>query len=115
MEREKREVVTPVGKVKVILKAWLTGRERREIRSVLLEEVKFGQTSEGETTPEYNIQGSVLDKAQDKSFETVIISIGEKTDNIVDTVLDMRDEDFDFITKEIDKITASIDEESKKK
>lgn len=115
MEREKKEIITPIGKVKVVLKAWLTGRERREIRSVLLEEIKFGQSSDGETTPEYNIQGSVLEKAQDKAFETVIISIGENAEKVVDSVLDMRDEDFDFVVKEIDKITGGIDEEGKKK
>ena len=45
----------------------------------------------------------------------MIVSINGSNENIVDTVLDMRDEDFNFIVAEIDKITWGIDEEDKKK
>ena len=116
MERETKDITTPIGQQKVILKAWLTGRERRDIRSVILEEVKFEQNADGsDVTPGYNISGSVLNKAQDKAFESVVVSVDGNTEKIVDTILDMRDEDFDFIVKEIDKITGGIDEEGKKK
>ena len=115
MERETKEIIIPVGKNKIIIKSWLTGRERRAIRSVLLEEVKFGQTGEGEVAPEYNIQGSVLNKAQDKAFESVIVSIDGNSDDIVNNILDMRDKDFDFVVKEIDEVTGGTSEEDKKK
>ena len=115
MERENIKVTTPTGKQEIVLKAWLTGKERREIRSVLLDEVKFGQSDDGEATPEYNIQGSVLNLAQDKAFEVVVISVDGNTEKLVETILNMRDTDTEFIVKEIDKITGGIDEETKKK
>lgn len=116
MERETKEIVTPIGKHKVVLYEWLTGRERRNIRSVLLEGINFEQSPDNEeASPGYNIQGSIINKAQDKSFESVIKSIDGKTEGIADIVLDMRDEDFDFIVLEVDKITTSIDKEAKKK
>lgn len=116
MERETKEVTTPIGQQKVVLKEWLTGRERRDIRSVLLEEVNFEQnTDSSEAKPAYKIHGSVLNKAQDKAFESVVVSVDGNAENIVNIILDMRDEDFDFIQKEIDKITGGIDEEDKKK
>ena len=115
MDRETKEIVTPIGKAKVVLKAWLTGRERREIRTVLLQEVKFERTGESDIAPEYSIQGSVLNKAQDKAFESVVVSVNGSTEKIIDTILDMRDEDFDFVVKEIDMVTGGIDEEGKKK
>ena len=119
-ERETKEIVTPIGAIKVVLKSWLTGRESREIRSVLLDNVDFSAVpkdanQESDLVPDYKIKGSVLEEAQDKAFETVIVSVDGKTEKVADIVLDMRDEDFDFVVKEIDKITGSIDEETKKK
>jgi len=115
-EREHIDFVTPEDKHKVIIKAWLTARERRSIRSVLLDGIKFS-VKEGEESPisDYNLEGSSLDKMQDIALTTVVISVNEKTDNILDTILEMKEVDFDFIIKEIDKITGSLDEDTKKK
>lgn len=120
MERETKEITTPIGNNKVVLKAWLTGRERREIRSVLLDNVNFsagskGADQEGDLQPDYEIKGSILEEAQNKAMETVVISIDGVAENIVDTLLDMRDTDFEFVSEEINKITGDTDEESKKK
>lgn len=118
MERETKEIVTPLGQNKIVIKAWLTGRERRAIRSVLLEGVSFSATSNEEenATPDYNFQGSALDKMQDKALETVVVSVDGKTENVLDILLDeLKEQDFEFVLAEIDKVTGGLSEEDKKK
>jgi len=128
MEREHIDFVTPEDKHKIVVKAWLTARERRSIRGVLLDGIKFSMKDDEETVKDkdgkevkkspiadYNLEGSSLDKMQDVTLKTVIISVNGETKDVLDAVLDMKEGDFNFIVKEIDKITGSLDEDSKKK
>ncbi len=115
-ERESIEIVTPIVKKKVLLKAWLTGREQRNIRSALLNGIKFSANPDEKVTPDYNFDGNTLNKMQDVSVENVVISVEGVTDNILDNILEMNSKDSDFIMQEIDKITkTNLSEEDKKK
>ncbi len=115
-ERESIEILTPIGKKKVLLKAWLTGREQRNIRSALLNGIKFSANPDDKVTPDYNFDGDTLNKMQDIGVENVVISIEGVTTDILENILDMNSEDSDFIMKEIDKITkTNLSEEDKKK
>ena len=116
-ERENKEIVTPIGQHKIKIKTWLTARERRDIRSVLLENVQFAM-KEGEENPvsDYKLSANSLNQMQDKTLQTMIIDINGSTETILDTVLDMKEKDYDFIISEIDKITNDkIEAETKKK
>jgi len=109
MERELKKITTPIGKNVIELKSWLTGREKREIMSVFLSDTPIGKEKELE------IKGNKMIEAQNKTIEMVVASIdGEKEPkNILNKILDLRSDDFDFVLVEIDKITTS--ETSKKK
>ena len=37
MERETKEIITPIGQNKIVLKLWLTGQEKRRLTSVFLD------------------------------------------------------------------------------
>lgn len=115
-ERETLEIVTPIGNKKVLLKAWLTGRELRVIRSVLLGGINFAVSPEEKTTPDYNFDGATIDKMQDASINTIVISIDGIKEDILNQILDMHKKDFEFILEETDKISnAGTSEEGKKK
>lgn len=117
MEREYNELITPVSGQKVKVKAWLTGRERREIRSSLLDGVKFSPQVNGDApvSSDYQINASSIDKMQDIALKTIVVAVDDSTENILDRILDMRDEDYEFIVKEVEKVTNGLDEQSKKK
>lgn len=115
MEREYKEITLPVSNKVVKLKTWLTAREQRELRSVFLDNVSFAPSDEksGENLkPEFKMNGSLLDKAQDKAFEIIIESVDGKSDKVLDTVLDLRVEDYDFLVAEINKISNPSTEET---
>ena len=100
---ETKIIETPIGKRKIELKCWLTGRDRRAIESVFYEEIDISVS--GEKPDVKGIKGGIINRAQDKLIETVVVSIDGSGDNILNTVLDMHDDDFSFLIKEIDEIT----------
>jgi len=119
MEREYKEIVTPVGNHKVRIKTWLTGRERRAIRGIIFENVNLSsellEGKEEDIKPKYELGAEVIQKMQDKAFESIIEEIDGNKEDIVNRVLNMHEKDYDFIVKEIDKVTQSLSEDSKKK
>lgn len=129
-EREKVTITTPVEGIEVVLKAWLTGREQRAIRSIYLDQVKLSANDSIEDTikkadegaqekmhASYSLDGTILSKAQDAQIEQVVYSVGGKKEAVLDSVLDMRNEDFTFVMDAIKKILGDteLSEEDKKK
>lgn len=104
---ETKEIITPVGQHKIVLKSWLTGREKRLIQSVLLSDVNL---KEGK----YEIIGDKLTEMQDRTIETIVVSVDGSSDKNLEKILDMHSADFDFVLAEINKITNPLPEEIKK-
>lgn len=106
--RETKKIITPIGKKEVILKAWVTGREKRLLRKPFLKAMKL-QVQEGSPKIDDIDTSDLMDEAENLAIETLIISIGGKTDNLVETILDMKDKDYDFVINELNKITKDED------
>ena len=106
MERETTIIVTPIDGIEVIVKKWLTGREKREIQSVFYD-TKI-------TANDMSISGDKLTLAQDKTVEVTVISVNGKSDKILDDILDMKADDYDYVMEELNRITAPNDEFKKK-
>lgn len=80
MERETKEIITPVGKQKIVMYSYLLGGEKK---SFIYAE------------PE---------KAQDMIIEKLIVSIDGSNENILERVNNMHGKDYDFIFREISKV-----------
>lgn len=113
MDRETTTIKTPVDKHEIVLKSWITGREKRELRKPFLKEIKIS-LKKGEKDAEAESFNSfeAMNEAENKAIEIMIVSINGKKENILNTVLDMKEKDYSFIIKEINKITKEEDEES---
>lgn len=96
--QEQIEIATPVLGKKVVLRGYITGRIKQTIQSVLLSSTQV--TDEGKTT----FDGSVAVAAGNKALELIVLSVDGSTDNVLDAVLDLPEEDFDFVKAEVDKI-----------
>lgn len=110
MERETRSLTTPVKKQTVIIKDWITGREKRAITEVFLNGSEF---QEDGNKPKF--KGELVNTSQDITIKTLVVSVDGKTDNVLETVLDMHSEDFEFLITEINKIVNPKSEEELKK
>ncbi len=107
MNRETKEIITPLGQQKVILKAWITGREKRDINNAYLADTKVGKDKEIE------ISGNRFNAFQDRALELVVVSINGKSESLLKILLDeTKSGDFAFVWKEVDNI---INDSDKKK
>lgn len=106
-EREKREITTPVHKHRVVLKAWITGRERMAFEAPFLDAM---QLEVRERRPEFKkIEARKLAEETIKAtIETVVVSVDGNKENRGDRVLDMHGDDYDFVMKEIDKVKGGF-------
>lgn len=109
MNRETKIIFTPTDKHEIEIKTWLTGGEKRKITNAILNRAIFTkQTS--------NFDDDIISHAQDIALTTIITKIDNSEENILQKILDLRSEDFDFIVNEINKVTENkIDDEVKKK
>lgn len=111
MDRETITVNTPVDNHIVILKSYLTGKEKREIKNSELPRSINYSVEEG-------VQGidpvAFANNSEDMTLRTIIVSIDGKTDiDIVETVLAMKSVDSDFIVSEINNIVKGLSTEKK--
>ncbi len=111
MDRQFKEIVTPKGGHKVTLKAWLTGREKRNIQAVYLQDVDL-KASQGGAAQEYKISGGKFYEAQNVAINTLVVSVDGSKEGVLEKVLDMRAVDFDFLVAEINKLTSGEEEAS---
>lgn len=111
MQRETKTIITPVSKQKIEINTYITGREKRAMVNVFLDgKVNFNS----DTQQLGGISSTVVDKAQEIAWNTVVVSIDGVKESIVDRILDMRDVDYNFIVNAVNDVTKDQDFEQKK-
>lgn len=98
-ERSTHELETPSGK-KLVLKDYITARERNAIRSVLTAEVSV--TATGPQLKE--LKEGLLDRAERVLIENVVVSYDGAPESIVDRLLDSSPAEYDFVNDAAGKI-----------
>jgi len=112
MTRETKEIVLPNGTDKIILNAYITGRDRRKMTSVFLKEEK---DISPECIKQKGLKGTLYEEAQDMAFKIIVVSINGKKDgddngdgtkfSVVDFILDLPSKDFEFVVKEVNDVS----------
>ena len=103
MTREIITIETPVEKKKIVLNKWLSGRERRLVNAVVLNNQEF---TIGEVQETKKFKGEIVNQMQDELIKAYVISIDGKNDDILNKILDFVDTDYDFVIAEINKLSA---------
>ncbi len=110
-ERETKTITTPFSKVEVVIKTYLTGREKRDIaNSSMPASINYDADA--------GLQGlnpiEIVNNGEDQALRSVVVSIGGQVPNdVVDTVLNMHSEDSDFVISEVKKVVNGLTEEKK--
>lgn len=92
MQRETQEIITPIGKNKVVLNQYITGKEKRSLRNI------YFRTDINDTEK--------FNSSQDEAVRMVVVSIDGKSDNVVDGVLSLNVKDNKFVMDAIDAVTS---------
>ncbi|MBI2025415.1 hypothetical protein HYT04_01345 [Candidatus Kaiserbacteria bacterium] len=101
MERETIKTKTPSGK-ELELKAWLTARERNELRRVFLEGVSIDPNRKDANLKD--LSGDVLEKAEHKYVEIVVAKYDGSNERVLERLLDASPAEYDFAVAEAGKI-----------
>lgn len=105
MNRETQTIITPSQK-ELVIKTYLTARERNELRSVYLGGMKL-DTSLGEASVK-ELDNSLIEKSENKLMELAIVSYDGSSENTINRLLDGKVEEYDFVIGEITKLNSSL-------
>ena len=107
-----KEIITPIGKNKVVLKSFIIGDEEDKIKNVWRNvEVTLESDSNGKSVQKsksFNMADRIA-TAEKVAVETIVVSIDEKTDNVYGELKKLNSKDCNFVKKEINKITEDED------
>ena len=103
-DRSTKTFTTPSGK-EVVVKEYLTARERNELRGVTLNGLNIETT--GDISQAKNITAEKLDQFQHKVIELAIVSYNGSAENILERLLDGTPDDYDAVV-EIATATAGF-------
>ena len=102
MEREIIKIVTPISKQEIVLKAWLTGREKRALNQPYM--ANLVEDANGEMKPK-EVTGDFINQVEDLAIKTIVVSVDGKTEDVLDLILDLKAEDFNFVVRAINNLT----------
>jgi len=116
MDRETTTIKTPSG-ASIKIKTYITGRESEQIQDILYKSMNLSAIA-NESNREANLNlnnGSFITEQTHKTIELMVVSVDDKTDKILDTILDMKQKDYLFVISEIEKITKDTQDADVKK
>lgn len=101
-----RIIETPVGKHKVEIKEWITGRDREYINEPMYTAVNTKPTVVA-GKPDVSFGNfdvnKYLTESSHREIETFVVSVDGKKEKVLDAVLNMHEQDTEFVKAEIDK------------
>ena len=109
-DRETIEVETPLKKHRVVLKSWINGREKQKIDGALF---KGMETSSDQDKPTPKLNDSFLANQTNAAIQNIVVSVDGNSTNVLDRVLDMRAQDYEFVKDEVNKIVEGDLDEKK--
>jgi hypothetical protein len=100
-------IKTPVNKIEVELKDFITGREGEEIDKPIMD-VRFKIGTSGQGNAEINV-GEAIKKSTEIAVGIVVLSVDGKKEDILNSVLDLPKKDYKFVLDNVDKIVRGED------
>lgn len=98
---ETKTIETPFKGSKVEIKTYLTAKEEQEIQRILFDSAEISQ---GVVSELKGSKGEVILNMEKKLMELAVVSIDDDKDKIVERLLDMPAQDYDFVKKEVDRM-----------
>ena len=102
-----KRIETPASKIMIEIKDWITGRESEYIQEPILAAVQLGGSAMGKgdvNIAHVDARKAIQDSAH-REIEAYIARVGDETNpqKILETILDMPEEDYIFVQEEVRK------------
>lgn len=103
MQRETKEITTPSGS-KVVIKSWISAREANAVKQPMLKAMKVDPNT---GTTSSSIDGDFLIEQEKTLIGILVVSVDGDTSTQLEKLLDMRNDDYQFVITEVNKIYTS--------
>ena len=98
-------VETPSGK-QIVIKQYLTARERNDLRSIVAKKMVFDPTTGEAKMGE--IGGDILFEQESKLVSLTVVEYDGSKENILERLLDSSPEEYDFVVAESGKTNTGF-------
>jgi len=102
-KRPTTEFATKNGHV-IVMKEYITGREANEIQSSYLKDAKVRIVDGAPQIDEFDVFSD--EKAKKIMFNLMIVSVDGNTENVADSILDLRNEDYEEVVEILNEKTG---------
>lgn len=106
---ENIKINLPVSNTEVELKPYITARDKRAIRDILIGSAQLSPTGMGVTA----VNPAVVNQAEDKMFELIVVSIAGVVENKLEKIMNLQGTDYDFLLKKVNEISEGLNTEKK--
>lgn len=104
--RPTRKIKTPSGK-EAELKTYLTKGETKQLRDIFMRGMKVEVGENGKPVVK-EISGSTMSEAEDKLIELALVSYDGSAEKILERLLDLAADEYDFILAEANKLQTGF-------
>lgn len=104
------ELTTPVEGKKVVIRGFVNGRIKQAISAMYLAGSTIETTLDkaGKEVSKQVTNALVGQDATLKALELMVISVEGQAEGVVDSILDLCEQDYDFVKAEVDKVRTPL-------
>jgi len=101
MNSPTKKVTTPQAKVEIEIKDWINGQDAEYIDEALMAGVKIKPDMGHKTATVSDFNTAVINEQAHREIEKFVVSVNGVTENILKTILDLPEDDYNFVKDEI--------------
>lgn len=104
MEQNLIIIETPIQKVKIELKPWITGADSEYINQPLMESFNITPNVENKTADLQKMDMSKITVMNHRLIERFVVSVNGSTEKVLNQVLELHEDDTDFVYAKISEL-----------
>ena len=109
-DRDTHQIVTPRGHT-LELRSWINGREKQRIDGAMFG--SFATEVDKDGNPQPKMSDTMQAAQENAAILAIVVTVDNSENDVLNKVLDMRVDDFEFVTKHLDKIVKGDFDEKK--
>lgn len=104
MSRDTVTITTPVRKTEIVLNTYITGREFEYVQEPIMKAMDMKASANG--VPQFGgLDISKITESNHRMLEKMLVSVGGVTENLVNSVLDLPHQDYQYVVDKVNEIT----------
>jgi len=107
MDRETKTIKTPLEGHELVLFAYITGKEQREINSAVYDKAEV-DVVDGQPVFRNFKTKDIVDAIQNKTIEIVVRAVDGKMEDILEEILSFKNQDYEFVIQAVNETVYGV-------